>query len=1052
MDTRHVSQVASLAAAVSLEQKEGSGYQPRSGPSIRHNKAAMTTYLDAFVRDFQSLTQDVDPIYNPLTYYGDKKDSNESLIKKTLTVLNLRTAQTYILEGNPKIELDLQQNNYKIIIDAFLEEHYPRTISNVTINRSPEFIVRTLRLLLLNIEYYLKEDPLSKKKHLEAVKKVCLYIMRQGTEWAKDTTLWTNLFSNQQHYFAFCDLLENLKNRLGSDLKKLAKTLEVDKLPASLQNLKNVEEDLSKSFPRTLLQRLLDRPIPEDLLIDSKMSKLFENESLTFTEFKNSPISLRLKAVIIDENVFNLIKYIFFGTTRKKLRKELTMVATKEALALVHAEKRSGTITLSASHNLLREGPRIEEGDEELDELKEPSPSPFVGGSRSTQLTISTLSKSTKVISDQYHHNLKSYVENRELIVAALPAPLRDAYNKQSAHSPTAVKHVKAYVESFVKGFYLMEQLIHLSENLSKSLAFHPHGGNLLTKQFMPLPNIRDSAYGTFTHIKTVTEELEELSMLLRNDFPKLNDNFHFRLNGNQALVLSEFMNQRIDLDGLNSLKAMHDSLSIESMRNDALDAMESLIGITVQQIELQGMNVHFNPLFRLFPRLISSTLAMADHYQLELRQAERRYSQFVDQLPALEQPLYLPASSSNPEHAALEEISLDDLLDSQLKRPRHFTLRKVLKGTLIQEMGQHYLTIDGEQILLTTEAKNWLLANQLEATRFASNSNRDSTRSSLQARLESLTAQQQHQEELITVQTREMNALQKSASLIEESLPRYNRHQDLSTQLCQWWVPLTIFGLPLFVAAQLYRLLNKKSIARDCDKYSQLLAQQQDINQQIENLGFSLSQQKTILSEIREQQKRLVSLQDLDEPPLESKHDLAENSLAASTNPISHARQTFFAKETKLDINEELNSCAVALLKELKTTEIPRLFELDATQLRDCFLAARLEKIQKSEAILRIKDYRESIFNIVIAKLLTPSRFEKETQILLAAVHKDFKGKLPEFTPQELVPALELIFDRSRFNIKNTRIKQYIIQVLVIPKLEMETQSTPSPALPKLF
>lgn len=1082
------SNIAPLAAtSVLLEHKES--HSEKSGQSgtalsLHQSKATMTAYLSAFVREFKLLTAQVEPIYNPLSKYGDKTDSNEGLINTALTTLNFRTAKTYILDGDPNIEFDLQTNKYKTTIDAFLEDYYPRAISKSTINRSPEFIVRTIRLLLLNIEFYLKEDAASKKRHLEAVKKVCLYIMKQGTEWAKDTTLWTSLFSNNQHYFEFCDLLENLKNMLTADIKELSKSLEVNKLPASLKNLKRVEEDLSQTFPRTLLQRLLDRPVPEHILTDPRMVKLFEKESLTFHEFKASPVSDRIKAVIIDRNnphddsVFNLIKNVFYGATRKRLRKELASVAIKEALS--QAEDLSRTISSSASRGLLQASQHPTAA---LDPRRDPSPigeepreapslsltpvsssalqsrpqTAMLAATSSSQLNFNSLSQATQEVANQYHYNLDQYASNRALIVAVLPKVLRKIYNNPLDYNPTLVKNIQAYVESFVKGFYLIEQLIHLSENLSKGIAFHPHGGNILTKQFLPLPNVRDSAFTTFTHIKTVSEELEELSLVIRNDIPELNNNFNFRLNGNQAIVLSDYMYLRIDTEGLTNLKAMHDSLSIESIRSDAVDALQNFISMTVQQIALQGMNVHISPLFRLFTPLIATTLAMADHHRLEQQNADRRYLQFVNHLPEPQRPLPLMPIANPAQISVVEEITLKDLLAAKLQKLQGLTLGQILQGEIVEELGQFYLRVNGQEFFLTPEAKQWILTNQAKADHnLGANSN--AAPSTLVSQLNLLQAQDETDRRLQEALTTERIAHEAQLTRTTQLLPSFNRQQDLSAKLSKWWVPLTIVGLPFFIAAGLYRLFNTSAIKKDLQTHAQLKEDEVRLRARIQEIDIALNSHTTNLRQRTEERARLERLQQLAQQNA-NQRNLNEASSSSRPIPATLAPQRLFTNtvfasspadilpppsmqgmrdepNSEVDLSHEREACVVALLRRLSQRDVEKLFQNETERLPQ-MLAPLLSKVTTNQAILGDLAQQQSIYNRVINKLLIPDRFKPYISNLLEHAQKQYKGELLKFDTETLAIALNASFDSAFKDIKNKNVKQYIVHVLAIPEIE---------------
>lgn len=1118
-----VAPLATATAGRALEEKtsasSGTSHAPLSSrPALRQSKAVMNEHLKAFVRQFFALTAAVEPMLNPLSGWGRETDGKEGW-NAMWQALHIRKEETYILDGDPNIEFRLLTNDYKKEIDGFLNEYYPRTMSDPSINRSPEFIIRTIRLLILNIEHHLTGKPEKKKQHLEAVKKVCLYILNQGVEWANDTKLWTKIFANQAHYFSFCDLLENIKNRLTKDIKKLEKDLEDHKLPHSLQDLQAVEQDLSKTWPLTLLQRLIARPIPSNFLTDSKLVKLFENESLTFQEFKDSTVSKHLKAVVIDPknptdpSTFNIVKHIFIGTARKKLRQALTAVAVKEAMT--HAEGLSRSLTQASHRGLLTAGsdhPRLREGKTEerpadsrsASEDRDDTPAearratplphsmalttapqralvPAATGGR--QLSYSSLSSETTMVAERYHENLDHYASNRSLIVAVLPKCLRDIYNASGSYPSSVVTHVREYVESIVKAFYLQEQLVHLSENLKQSLAFHPHGGNILTKQFLPLPNLRDSAFATFTHIKTVSEQLEYLSGILRSEIPELNADFHWRLNGNQAIVLTDYMYTRIDTDGVASLRAMNASLSIESIRSDAVEALQSFASMTVQQIALQGMNVHISPLFQLFTPLISATMAMADQHRLAQSGADQRYLQFVDSMP-LRHPLALPAPGDDDddddddvEITVVDELSLTDIQAARLPK-FHLTLQQIEQGNILERRSQFYLVIEQprrvptaeaktelREILLTPEAKDWIVGRQIRGLR-ADTASSSSSQPSLDDQIRALNTLDEADKLHRTRLARESKELTERLTRTRELLPRFNRNEDLSAKLCQWWVPCTIIGIPLFLFAGLYRLINHGSIEQDLAQHHTLTQDETRLVAEIQTIsdedaaherGLQRRAPETArLTELRRLQAQSASVDEVKRAratatalPLRSGSSQAPSAtLFGSSGP----HVTFEVKGDGSALAKECEACALAVLKKLNTeSAINKVFETPNAAL-DTVLQPLLTTVTENKLILENKEQRAAIYSRVVNALLDPGKcppFKKALDRVRIAAQTQHKFSLLSYDDEQLNIALNASLESSAGlpTFKNEDLRKFIILQLKSEIAAQKPASAPARA-----
>ncbi|HSW71749.1 MAG TPA: hypothetical protein VLH77_07270, partial [Gammaproteobacteria bacterium] len=563
----------------------------KTSKSPASQEVKMTPYLNTFATQFNLITAEIDSIYNPLTEYGKKTDAHDNFIHKTLNALHLRTPHTFI-SGNLTVEKAMKNNKYRKMIDCFLDERYPQYgLDTSTIERSPEFIIRSIRLLLLNIEHFVTE-PVSKKKHLEIVQHVCFYVLAQECIWAADASFWQVFFSQDTElYHQFNELLENLIQMLKEDINELKDSSEANKLPQALNGLKKIAEELLILFPMTLLQHLLDRPIPESFLTHMDMTSLFKNESLSFYEFKKIKLPKNFNAVLIDPSkpdcpdLFNLVKHAFFAPTRKRLRQELEQTAVKEALAY----------TQNLSQNTRAPSGLLSQQPEESKALMYASREEPSYSNLSFHPSVNTLSSETKELSDRYHHNVNQYAQE-SLIAAVLPIALRNIYNNPDAYNPTLVNHLLSYIKNISKGIYLIEELIHLIENLKDSIKFHPHGGNMVSKPALPLANVRGSAITAFLNLLQIGVALQTQSRELRKAVITLRANIPFSQNAYQALVNAHDMSVKIHTEGLAHLKDMSDSLTIESICDDSLDAIRTYASMVVRQKALQRMCVNTDP------------------------------------------------------------------------------------------------------------------------------------------------------------------------------------------------------------------------------------------------------------------------------------------------------------------------------------------------------------------------------------------------------------------------------------------------------------------------
>ncbi len=893
-------------------------------------KVRMTPINTKFVNYFLGL-KNIENHCNPLIGYGEATDERDNFINFVLSTANFRTPNTYISEDNPNIKLMSQDNNYKSQIDPFLRDYYPEKLGRDTIDRSPELILRTIRSFILNIEHYL--DGEEKKEHLEVAKTVCVYIMDEDEQWAEDRGLLDRVFSdNKNHYREFFHVIETLIDMLDTEIKEQSQTLEANKLLTALKDLKKDQEYLSKNFPMILLLRLLDRPIPENFLSDDIMKTVFENEDLTLAGFNDSSISPGLKQVIDnDDDIFKLVKYIFSGETLKRLRKEPYSGGNEEEATV-------------------------------LDEKTAEEPTTRRNASTDTQLIIRSFPPAREKAAIEYHPKSASYAKNRDLIVAVLPAPLRKIYKNKEVYSKRLVTQVVDHVENLLKGFYLIEQLIHLSKNIDRSITFHQQGGNILSKKHLPLLEMHDSAVAIFEYIKTVSEELKKLSRYLRTTRADIYRNINLLNNSKQARVLTEKMVDRIN--NSSSIKALKDSL--ESLNNDISIAWESLTDMTMPQTALEGL-----PLRRLSSSLTPFTSAMVEQY----------------------------------EH---------------------------------QGYGQPMITSDEEsddEALVLEEAKDW------HATHPSLDSEKD---------FFNLQTRKAEAEERIEAYKNERDAHQRALTHTQATMLLLNRDTDLSAKLCQWWVPLTLVGIPAFIGARLYRWWNQESIKADRAKHKECQEEQETISARIQVLDSMLEKQFRVLlklnKEILELQRSNQARANNTPARVSGPHSMFPNPTNQSQVKIREILEDKSDKETAIKIATEAEACAEALLSRLSEDEVKRLYKCQVSELGQA-LVLLLPKDSKHLTTLMDEQQQETICNLVITELLTPERFQTEKNMLLATASSHWHEKLRELEEESLLIALNASINTALPEINNEWIKKYIIQTLVVPALQTQKEETiPSP------
>ncbi|HSW70845.1 MAG TPA: hypothetical protein VLH77_02575, partial [Gammaproteobacteria bacterium] len=698
----------------------------------------MTTELKIFVERYKQLTPNLLEHCDPLAKFGLHTDRSETLAKKIAAMCGGQ-GSTYILDDQLQIASDQTSNTIKINIDAFLKIHYPREIGNTVIREVPEFIIRTLRLLILNIEFHLKENHVEQKKHFEYVKEICLYLIETNNIWVPENK---GLFSfgnspGQELSSAFCTLCETVLKDIDVKIEQLAATLKVNTLPNAVEELKTVEKNLTILFSRFLLLHIASKDIPEDFFINDALNKLFADKDLTFQKLTSSNLREDIKNVFqsderqafsrsreeISQGIFHLVKFAFIGTERSKIRKDMT------SSFILHVKRELNARALqTVAQTPQRQLTNAHPAEEKKTEIAAKSDTPTITSSALTSVTPSSsvtldrhsLPAETQKFAEQYHARVQLDTQSRALVVNALPECIRKIYNNPdpTVHTEAMINSVKLYVDVIMTGLLTLEELIHARINLSYTKNYSLRGGPFLTKASMPVPNTAGSILSTLNKIKLVIHELRKID--IKSVVPGLSHGFIG--NNRMALATGYRISKEIDTKGNNGIQNIQLSISPHEIEQDADDMFENLAGSVLCQTAMQGLTMSKSPIFDATIAMLSAAKAISFKNQLEHKAADDRVSNFKNTLPM---GIPVPRQLTYTDHGfrpiqELRKLTSSDFENSFL-RNYALTIGQALAGTIVHNASQPYLqvTTEGGNILdypLDESGKRWIEEKQKPA------------------------------------------------------------------------------------------------------------------------------------------------------------------------------------------------------------------------------------------------------------------------------------------------------------------------------------------------